>query len=246
MRPDGAGTGGPVHAHPQRRGHCRRHPAHEELRREHLCRPQALHGHHPDAHRRGPRQRGLQRRQPRARPRDRPPDPRRAGPAPARRAHLRGRAHLGGPLRRQSPEPRQEDLHGGRRLRGHGALGPRRQGPGPERLGAPRRLPAAAAHHQHRGLLHAGQDARRHRPRDGRLSPRGHGRLQVQGGRTHARGGCRAGRGGAPGGGTGFRPRGRRQPRLVRRGRGALRPADRAARHRSGSRSRATGTTTWP
>ena len=67
------------HAHPQHRGHRRRHPAQEELRREHLCRPQALHGHHPDAHRRGPRQRGLQRRQPRARPRDRPADPRGAG-----------------------------------------------------------------------------------------------------------------------------------------------------------------------
>ena len=106
-------------------------------------------------------------------------------------------------------------------------------------------LPAAAAHHHHRGLLHAGQDARRHRPRDGEPSPGGYAPAEFKMGADYTRGGCRASRDGADGGETRFRPRVDANRGWSVAGRGALRPADRAARHPWFEEQRATGTTTW-
>ena len=76
-----------------------------------------------------------------------------------------------------------------------------------------------------------GQDAGRHRPRDGDLSAGGDGGLQVQGWRTGPRAGRRAGDGGAPGGRAGLRAGRGREPGLVGGGRRPLRAARRAARH---------------
>ena len=224
--PRGAGTGGPVHAHPPRRGHCRRHPAREELRRDTYRvseRPRSS----PDAHRRGLVSEHLQRRQSRARPGDRAPDPRASWLAP----RLRGERIFEGEriwegLFASSRGSRDKtfmeavacvdtalwDLVG--KALGQSVLA---------LLGGyRRRLPIISIG----GYYMPGKTLATW-PRDGELSPRGHGRLQ--GGRTHTRGGCRASRDGATGGGTGFRPRRRRQPPVVRRGRRArLAPADRA------------------
>ena len=178
--------------------------------------------------------------------RDRPPDPRRAGPAPARRAHLRGRAHLGGAVRRQPPEPRQEDASWRRSpawTPRSGTWSARRWARASRALLGGYR--AAAAHHLHRRLLHGGQDARRHRPRDG--SATGAPAWRAASSRWA---GSRPRR--TP---SGSRRRARRRGRISSwpstptaagpSRRDPLRPADRAARHRAGSRSRATGTTTW-
>ena len=129
---------------------------------------QALHRHHPDAHRRGPGQRGLQRRQPRARPRDRPPDPRGAGAA-ACAASASSRASASGSASSPSPtEPRQA-----RRSWRPSPAWTRRSGTWSARRSARASARCSAAtgggcpSSRIGGYYMRGQDARRHRPRDG-------------------------------------------------------------------------------
>ena len=194
----------------------------------------------------GPRQRGLQRRQPRARPRDRPPDPGGAGPAAcAARASSRASAS-GSELFALHATPAATarrfmeaiacvdcavwDLVGkalGQSVRE--LLGGYRGGCRSSRSAATtwraRRSPTSAA--RWRATARPAWPAAS--SRSGGLTPEEDAeRVEAARRRRGAR----------------LRPRGRRQPRLDRRRRGAVRAARSSRSTSAGSRSRATGTTT--
>ena len=116
-------------------------PLTEELRREHLLRPQALHRRHAlrtegglvsEVYNGDNREHGA---------RDRAPDPRGAGAARAGHEHLRRRADLGATVRPHHTNRDRKAAAGGHRLRRLRGVGPGRQGAGPERVRAARRLP---------------------------------------------------------------------------------------------------------
>ena len=98
--------------------------------------------------------------------RDRAPDPGGARAPREGHEHPRGRAHLGGDVRALHTSRDRKTLLEAIACVDCALLGPRGQGAGPERcalLGGYR----DGCPSSHRRLLHGGQDARRHRPRDG-------------------------------------------------------------------------------